>query len=108
MFAVIKTGGKQYVVAPGQKLRVEKLDKKQGETVEFDQVLLIENNGDVQIGAPILEGAKVTGKVTKEGKGDKIFVLKYKSKSRYSVTKNHRQQFSEVEILSIKFSQRFR
>jgi len=102
MFAVIKTGGKQYVVAPGQKLRIEKIDKKQGENVEFDQVLLVENNGDVKIGAPILEGVKVSGKVVREGKGDKIFVMKYRSKSRYSVTKNHRQQFSEVEILAIK------
>jgi len=102
MFAVIKTGGKQYMAVPGQKLQIEKIVGKEGDTVDFKEVLLVENNGDVKIGTPLVEGASVQAKITKFGKGDKVHVLKYKSKSRYSVTKNHRQEFAEVEILSIK------
>jgi large subunit ribosomal protein L21 len=102
MFAVIKTGGKQYMAVPGQKLRIEKIVGKEGDTVDFKEVLLIENGGEVKLGTPFLEGAVVQAKITKLGKADKVHVLKYKSKSRYSVTKNHRQQFAEIEVLSIK------
>lgn len=101
MFAVIKTGGKQYMVSPGQKLKVEKLNKEEGEAVDFTEVLMTENNGKVEFGRPNLADTKVSAKVLKNGKSKKISVTKYKSKSRYNVTKNHRQQFTEVEILSI-------
>ncbi len=101
MLAVIKTGGKQYLVKPGQKIKIEKLDKKEDEEVIFDQVLLLEKNRKIEIGTPLVEGAKVTGKVLREGKGKKIIVFKFKPKTRYKVKKGHRQAFTEVEIKSI-------
>ena len=99
--AVIKTGGKQYIVAPGQKIRIEKLDAKEGEEVVFDQVLLLEKNKKLDIGYPFIKDAKVIGKVSSQGKGKKVIVFKYKSKTRYKKKKGHRQPFTEVEILKI-------
>ena len=101
MFAVIKTGAKQYIVSPGQKLKVEKLHIEEGESVDFTDVLMVEDNGKLDIGRPNVKDVKVMAKVIKNAKGKKIMVTKYKSKSRYSVTKNHRQHYTEVEILSI-------
>lgn len=101
MLAVIKTGGKQYIVAPGQKIKIEKLDKKAGEDVVFNEVLLLEKGKKVEIGTPFVKGAKVTGKILGQGKGKKVIVFKYKAKKRYQVKKGHRQQFTEVEILKI-------
>ena len=102
MLAIIKTGGKQYLVAPGQKIKIEKLDKKGDEEVVFDQVLLLEKNRKIEIGTPLVEGAKVVGKVLREGKGKKIVVFKFNPKVRYKVKKGHRQAFTEVEITDIK------
>lgn len=101
MIAVIQTGGKQYLVSPGQKIKIEKLNNKEGEEIIFSDVLLIEKNRKVEIGNPIVKDAKVVGKVLKQGKGDKIIVFKYKSKTRYKVKKGHRQLFTEVEITGI-------
>jgi len=101
MLAVIKTGGKQYLVFPGQKIQIEKVNKKEGEEIEFPEVLLVEKDGKVKIGKPFVEGAKVIGKVIKQGKGEKILVLKYKKKRRYRVKRGHRQLFTEIEILKI-------
>ncbi len=101
MIAVIQTGGKQYLVSPGQKIKIEKLDNKEGEEITFSDVLLVEKNKKVEIGNPIVKNAKVVGKVLKQGKGDKIIVFKYKSKTRYKVKKGHRQLFTEVEITGI-------
>lgn len=101
MFAVIKTGGKQYIVAPGQKLKLEKIDKKEGEEIFFEEVLLLEKNNKTEIGTPLVKGAKVSAKVIKQGKRDKVIIFKYKSKKRYKVKKGHRQLFTEVEIKSI-------
>ncbi len=101
MIAVIQTGGKQYLVSPGQKIKIEKLDNKEGEEITFSDVLLVEKNKKVEIGNPIVKDAKVVGKVLKQGKGDKIIVFKYKSKTRYKVKKGHRQLFTEVEITGI-------
>ena len=98
MLAVIKTGGKQYIVTPGQKLKIEKLEKKEGAEVSFNSVLLLEKNKAVEIGTPILKGVKVIGKVLKQGKAKKIIVFKYKAKKKYQVKKGHRQPFTEVEI----------
>ena len=100
MFAVIKTGGKQYIVAPNQKLRVEKLESKD-ENIEFSDILLIEKDGKVDIGTPTISGAKVTAKITKQDRAKKITVLKYKSKTRYQIKKGHRQPFTEVQIIDI-------
>jgi large subunit ribosomal protein L21 len=103
MIAVIKTGGKQYLVSIGDKIQIEKIEKKEGEEVEFNEVLLVEKGGEVKIGTPLVKGAKVVGKVTKQGKKKKIVVLKYKPKRRYRVKRGHRQPFTEVEILKIEF-----
>lgn len=102
MLAVIETGGKQYLVRPGQKITIEKIEKKVEEKIIFDKVLLLEKNGKVEVGKPFLENVKVIGKVTKQGKKKKIIVFKFKSKTRYKVKKGHRQPFTEVEILEIK------
>ncbi|MCX6723525.1 MAG: 50S ribosomal protein L21 [Candidatus Staskawiczbacteria bacterium] len=101
MLAIIKTGGKQYIVKPGDKLKVEKLDKKEGETFAFSEVLLVEKNDKVEIGAPFLK-AEVSAKILSHGKGDKIIVYKYKSKKRESRKIGHRQPYTEVEIMGIK------
>ncbi|MFA5080169.1 MAG: 50S ribosomal protein L21 [Candidatus Paceibacterota bacterium] len=102
MIAVIKTGGKQYKVAPGQKIKIEKIDNQEGEMVTFDEVLLIGDEKIIDIGTPVVEGAKVTAKVIKQDKGEKIVIFKYKPKKRYKVKKGHRQFFTEVEITDIK------
>ncbi len=102
MIAIIKTGGKQYKVLPGTKIEIEKIEAKEGEEVVFSDVLLIEKDSKVEIGKPMIKGAKVTGKVIKHGKGDKIIIFKYKPKKRFQQKKGHRQMFTEVEILEIK------
>lgn len=99
MFAVIKTGGKQYKVAEGDVLRVEKLESKDGKVV-FDEVLLVVN-GEVKVGQPVVSGAKVSAKIVEEGKGDKKMVFKYKSKTRQHKKKGHRQPYSKIEITKI-------
>ncbi len=101
MLAVIKTGGKQYLVEPGKKIKIEKLEVEEGKEVIFDQVLLLEKGKKLEIGTPLVEGAKVVGKVLTQGKGDKVIAFKYKAKKRYHVKKGHRQQFTEVEITKI-------
>lgn len=101
MLAVIKSGGKQYLVAPGEKIKIEKIDKEEGSDVAFDEVLLLEKNKKLEIGTPLVKGAKVIGKVLKQGKAKKVIVFKYKAKTRYKVKKGHRQSFTEVEIIKI-------
>ena len=99
--AVIKTGGKQYIVAPGTKLKIEKLPQEEGTDVEFSEVLLLENDKGLEVGAPFVQGAKVKGKILKQGKGKKVVVFKFKAKKRERTKKGHRQLYSEVEITSI-------
>jgi large subunit ribosomal protein L21 len=101
MLAVIKTGGKQYLVAPGDKIKVEKLDKAEGKEIIFGQVLLLSKGKVIKIGAPLVKGAKVTAKVLKQDRAKKVIVFKYKPKKRYQKKKGHRQPFSQVEILKI-------
>ena len=101
MLAVIKTGGKQYLVSPGEKIKIEKINKKEGAEVTFNEVLLMEKNKKVEIGDPQVKGVKVTGKVLKQDKSKKVIIFKYKAKKRYKVKKGHRQPFTEVEILKI-------
>ena len=101
MLAVIKTGGKQYIVTPGQKIKIEKLDKKEGSEVIFGEVLLLEKGKKVEIGEPLAKGAKVVGKILAHGKGKKVIIFKYKPKKRYKKKTGHRQSFTEVEILKI-------
>lgn len=101
MYAVIKTGGKQYRVSEGDILNVEKLAVEAGENVVFDKVLTVVNDGEVTIGKPVVEGAKVTAKVVEHGKAEKIFVFKYKAKANYRKRQGHRQPYTQVEITSI-------
>lgn len=96
--AVIQTGGKQYLVKPGDTLKVEKINAKTGENFVFNKVLLISDDKNVKIGAPYIEGAKVSAKIEDEGRGKKISVIKYKSKTRYRVKKGHRQPYTLVKI----------
>ena len=98
-FAVIETGGKQYVVKPGETLIIEKLPKtKKGEKVTFSKVLLLDDGKNTRIGTPYIAGETVEAEITGEGKGKKITILKYKNKTRYRVKKGHRQPFTKVTI----------
>ena len=101
-FAVIETGGKQYAVSAGQKVKIEKLDARSGDALFFDKVLLVAEEDNVKIGAPYVEGAKVEAKVLKQGRNKKVIVFKYHSKTRYRKKKGHRQHFTEVEITAVK------
>ena len=101
MYAIIKTGGKQYKVSEGDVITVEKLAQAEGEAVVFDQVLAVVNDGDVKVGKPVIEGAKVTAKVEAQGKERKILVFKYKAKSNYRRRQGHRQPFTKVVIEKI-------
>ena len=101
MFAVVRTGGKQYKVAVGDKLKVEKLAAEAGSDIALDQVLMVADGDDVSVGAPVLEGRTVGAKVVSHGKGDKIRVFKMKRRKGYRRTQGHRQQFTELEITSI-------
>ncbi len=101
MLAIIKTGGKQYIVSPKQKIKVEKLEGKEGGKVEFKEVLLFENDKIIEIGKPLIKGAKVLGTIIKQGRTDKIIVFKYKAKKRQQTKKGHRQAFTEIEIKEI-------
>ena len=101
MLAVIKTGGKQYLVSPGKIIKVEKLKGEEGSEVKFDKVLLVEKNKKIEVGDPLVKGAQVTGKVIKQGKDKKVISFKYKAKKRYRTKKGHRQPFTEVEITKI-------
>ena len=99
--AVIKTGGKQYKVKKGDKVKIEKLDKKEGSKVAFDTLLIASSDGkEVNLGKPSL-GKKVEGKILEQGRDKKISVIKYKNKTRYLRNKGHRQSFTKVEITSI-------
>ncbi len=100
-FAVIQTGGKQYRVSPGQKLKVEKLDVKAGDKVVFDTVLLTSVGDTVKVGAPYIAGAKLEAKVLGDGKGKKAIVFKYHPKTRSRKKKGHRQEYTELEIVKI-------
>lgn len=99
VFSIIQTGGKQYKVSAGQKLKIEKLETEVDGNFIFDKVLLIVNGENVKIGTPYIDGAKVEAKVLKQGKGEKKIVFKYHSKARYRKKKGHRQLFTEVEIM---------
>ena len=100
MYAIIATGGKQYKVAEGDIINVEKLGVEAGETVTFDQVLAV-NNGELTIGCPTVEGATVSATVEKVGKGKKVIVYKYKRKSGYHKKNGHRQLYTQVKIEKI-------
>ncbi len=101
MYAVIKTGGKQHKVAEGEILKVEKLKASEGEPVDITDVLLIEKDGEVTLGSPFIEGAKVTAKILRHGKEDKITIIKMKRRKDYRKKQGHRQNYSEIQIEQI-------
>lgn len=101
-FAIVKTGGKQYKVAVGEKLKIETITPEADGSVVFNDVLLVEEDGKVKVGTPLVAGATVTAKLVKQGRDRKVIVFKYHSKARYKKKKGHRQHFTEVEITGIK------
>ena len=99
MFAIIKTGGKQYIVQPGDKIKVEKLETSEGKEVSFDALLV--SDKETLLGTPYVKGYKVKAKVLGQGRGKKIIVYKYKAKKRYHKKQGHRQAYTELEVISI-------
>ena len=104
MYAVIKSGGKQYKVSPGDVVRVEKLEKEAGTTVEFSEVLAVNNDQNLVVGSPLVANACVSGTVVETGKAKKVLIFKYKRKKQYKVFRGHRQRFTAVKIDAIKGS----
>ncbi len=98
-FSVIETGGKQYKVSAGQKLKIEKINAKVGDKIGLDRVLLIADNADIKIGTPLIDGASVRAEVIRQLKDDKKIVFRYHSKTRYRKKKGHRQSYTEIEII---------
>jgi large subunit ribosomal protein L21 len=101
MYAVVKTGGKQYRVAAGDILEVEKLDGAVGDSITLDEVLLVADGDNVTVGQPMVDGASVTAKITGQHRGKKIMVFRYRPKKRIRVRKGHRQYLTRLEIESI-------
>lgn len=101
MYAVIKTGGKQYKVQEGDIIRVEKLDVEEGSVVQFNDVLAVSNDDGLKVGAPFVDGAVVEANVVSQGKAKKIIVFKYKAKKDYRKKQGHRQPYTQVQITKI-------
>ena len=101
MYAIVKTGGKQYKVAQGDVLFVEKLEANEGDVVTLDQVLAVAGENGLTVGAPVVEGATVTAKVVAQGKAKKVIVYKYKAKKDYRRKQGHRQPYTKLDIESI-------
>ena len=101
MYAVIKTGGKQYRVMQGETLRVEKLDADVGADITFDQVLLVGEGDSLKVGAPLVAGASVAAKVKAHGRGDKVRIIKFRRRKHHQKQMGHRQHYTEVEITGI-------
>jgi large subunit ribosomal protein L21 len=101
MYAVFKTGGKQYRASQGDRLRIEKLDAEVGDSIEFDQILLVGEGSDIKVGAPLVDGGRIAAKVTAQGRGKKVEVIKFKRRKNYKRHHGHRQSYTEVEITSI-------
>jgi large subunit ribosomal protein L21 len=101
MYAVFRSGGKQYRAAQGDVLRLEKIEAEEGSTVQFDDVLLVGEGADIKVGTPLLSGTSVSAKVVRQGKSKKVSVVKFKRRQNYLRQGSHRQFFTEVEITSI-------
>jgi len=101
MYAVFRSGGKQYRAAKGDVLRLEKIEAEEGATVSFDEVLLVGEGADIKVGSPVLSGTSVSGKVLRQGKSKKVSVVKFKRRQNYLRQGSHRQFFTEVEITDI-------
>ncbi len=101
MYAVVKTGGKQIRVSPGASVRVEKLAGEVGDSIQFDEVLLVGGEGDAKIGTPLVVGARVTGTITAQDRGPKMTIFKMKRRKGYRRKQGHRQSYTEVRVESI-------
>jgi large subunit ribosomal protein L21 len=101
MYAVIETGGKQYRVAEGDKVRVEKLDAETGSTIDFEKVLMIADGASVTVGKPFIEGSKVTAEVAGHGRADKVKIIKFRRRKHHMKRQGHRQWFTELKITGI-------
>ena len=101
MYAVFRSGGKQYRAATGDVLRLEKIEAEEGATVSFDDVLLVGEGADIKVGNPVLSGTSVSGKVLRQGKSKKVPVVKFKRRQNYLRQGSHRQFFTEVELTAI-------
>lgn len=101
MLAIIKTGGKQYLVKKGTRLKIEKIEGEVGTKVDFSEVLFVGNEKEARVGAPAIKGAKIEGKILRQDKSKKVWGIKHKAKKRYKVKFGHRQPFTEVEITKI-------
>ncbi len=101
MYAVIETGGKQYRVAQGDVIRIEKLAVTEGDSVTFDRVLMVGDGADAKIGAPLVEGGKVVADVEAHGRGDKVTIIKFRRRQKYRRKQGHRQDYTQVRITEI-------
>ena len=101
MYAVFQSGGKQHRVAEGQTVRLEKIEVAPGQSVEFDNILMVSNGDDVKIGMPYVDGGKVTAEVVTHGRGDKVKIVKFRRRKHSRKTQGHRQWFTEVKITGI-------
>ncbi len=101
MYAVIKTGGKQYRVIVGETLKVEKLELDEGESLELDSVLMIADGEEIKVGAPYLEGGKVTATIKSHGRGKKVDIIKFRRRKHHRKQMGHRQSYTELEITAI-------
>ncbi|MAG44687.1 50S ribosomal protein L21 [bacterium] len=100
-FAIIKTGGKQYKVAQGDVIKIEKLEGKAGDKIEFNKILLLKKNKITKIGQPFIKNTKVSAEIIEQARDKKVIVFKYKAKKRYKKKKGHRQPFTKIKILKI-------
>ncbi|HEU0290263.1 MAG TPA: 50S ribosomal protein L21 [Burkholderiales bacterium] len=101
MYAVVKTGGKQYRVSAGEKLRIEQIPAEVGQEIVLDQVLVIADGDALKMGTPFLAGAQVKAKVLEHGRGDKVHIFKMRRRKHYRKSQGHRQNYTEIEILGI-------
>lgn len=101
MYAVVKTGGKQYRVSAGEKLRIEQITAEVGQEILLEEVLLVADGDALKMGAPLVDGARVTAKVLKHGRGEKVHIYKMRRRKHYRKSQGHRQNYTEIEILGI-------
>ena len=101
MYAVIQTGGKQYRVAQGSTLKIEKIDAEEGASVELDKVLMVADGDDIQLGAPYVDGGKVTATIKAHGRGKKVHITKFRRRKHHLKRQGHRQAFTEIEVTGI-------
>ncbi len=101
MYAVVKTGGKQYRVAQGEYLKVEKLEGNEGDTIELNDVLMIADGDNLKIGTPMIDGGKVTATIKSHGRGKKVEIMKFRRRKHHQKKTGHRQYYTEIEITGI-------